>query len=277
MSKNGMLRQLKQSVLTMIEAPRASAHDLTQMTARVRGTGTASAWTATPAAAAATEPANPLRHYFDSVSEGPGIWKWLHYFEIYHRHLSRFVGQSPSLVEVGVYSGGSLGMWRHYLGEGTHIHGVDIQPDCRVYEDANTSIHIGDQGDRAFWRDFRDRVPPVDVLIDDGGHQPEQQIVTLEEMWPHLRPGGVFICEDVHGINNDFTAYVGALADQLNAFKPSFDQRVLSSPATPLQADVHSIHFYPYVVVIEKRATPLTLLSAPKHGTMWQPFRTSVA
>jgi hypothetical protein len=49
---------------------------------------------------------------------------------------------------------------------------------------ANTSIHIGDQGDREFWRAFRERVPPVDVLIDDGGHQPEQQIVTLEEMLP---------------------------------------------------------------------------------------------
>ena len=120
-------------------------------------------------------------------------------------------------------------------------------------------------------------MPPVDILIDDGGHKPEQQIVTLEQMLPHLKPGGVFICEDVHGINNDFTAYVGALADRLNAFAPAFDQHVLSSPATPLQSDVHSVHFYPYVIVIEKRAAPLTTLSAPKHGTMWQPFRTSVA
>jgi hypothetical protein len=71
----------------------------------------------------------------------------------------------------------------------------------------------------------------------------------------------------VHGINNDFTAYVGALADRLNAFTPAFDQRVFSSSATPLQSDVHSIHFYPYVVVIEKRSAPLTTFSAPKHGT----------
>ena len=277
MSRSGMLRQLQQSVRTMLEAPRASAHDLTQMTARVRGTETAGAWTVTRAEPVQEEPSDPLRSYFDSVSEGPGIWKWLHYFEIYHRHLARFVGRSPALVEVGVYSGGSLGMWRHYFGDGAHIHGVDIQPDCRAYEGPGTSIHIGDQGDREFWRAFRERVPPVDVLIDDGGHQPEQQIVTLEEMLPHLKPGGVFICEDVHGINNEFTAYVSALADRLNAFAPAFDQRVLSSSATALQSDVHSIHFYPYVIVIEKRSVPLASLSAPKHGTMWQPFRTSVA
>jgi len=261
----------------MLEAPRASAHDLTQMTARVRATEAANAWTVTHAESSRNEPDNPLRRHFDSVSEGPGIWKWLHYFEIYHRHLSRFIGQSPSIVEVGVYSGGSLGMWQQYFGDGARIHGVDIQPECRAYESPAINIHIGDQGDREFWRSFRNLVPPVDILIDDGGHKLEQQIVTLEEMLPHLKPGGVFICEDVHGVNNDFTAYVGALADRLNAFAPAFDQRVLSSPPTPLQADVHSIHFYPYVVVIEKRSTPLTLLSAPKHGTMWQPFRTSVA
>lgn len=277
MSRAGMLRQLKQSVITMLETPRASAHDLSQMPARIRGSEMASAWSGTNAGPAAEEPANPLHQYFDSVSEGPGIWKWLHYFEIYHRHLARFVGRAPALVEVGVYSGGSLGMWRHYLGDGTRIHGVDIQPDCRVYEDADTMIHIGDQGDRQFWRTFRERVPPVDILIDDGGHQPEQQIVTLEEMIPHLKPGGVFICEDVHGINNAFTAYASALADRLNAFTPEFDQRVLSSVATPLQSDLHSIHFYPYVVVIEKREASLATLSAPKHGTSWQPFRTSVA
>ena len=37
-----------------------------------------------------------------------------------------------------------------------------------------------------------------------AGHTPEQQIVTLEEMLPHLRPGGVYLCEDVHGIHHDF-------------------------------------------------------------------------
>jgi len=29
---------------------------------------------------------NPVATYFEAHKEGPGIWKWRHYFDIYHRH-----------------------------------------------------------------------------------------------------------------------------------------------------------------------------------------------
>ena len=50
-------------------------------------------WPETPAPAAADDSKpNPLRAFFDARTEGRGIWKWLHYFDIYHRHLQKFVG-----------------------------------------------------------------------------------------------------------------------------------------------------------------------------------------
>lgn len=197
--------------------------------------------------------------------------EWLHYFELYHRHLHKFIGRSVTVVEVGVYSGGSMPMWRHYLGKDCRVHGVDIQEECRVYENSHTTIHIGDQADRAFWKRFRESVPDVDVLIDDGGHQPQQQMVTLEEMLPHLRPGGVYICEDVQGSGSRFAAFAHSLANERNAFAGTSQQELDSTP-TPFQAAVHSVHLYPYVVVIEKRDSPLKRFAAPKHGTKWQPF-----
>jgi hypothetical protein len=215
---------------------------------------------------------NPLRSYFDQIQKGPGVWKWLHYFDIYHRHLSKFIGRQVTLVEVGVYSGGSMTMWKRYLGRGCRIHGVDIQEACKAYEAKQITIHIGDQGDRAFWQQFRELVPKVDVLIDDGSHLPHHQRVTLEEMLPHLRPGGVYICEDIHGTNNPFSAWVHNLADNLNAFAPMQEQTLLTTHATPFQSAIHSFHFYPYLVVIEKTATPCGQFAAPKHGSEWQPF-----
>ena len=38
------------------------------------------------------------------------------------------------MVEIGVSSGGSLEMWRTHLGAEAHIHGIDIEEACRVYE-----------------------------------------------------------------------------------------------------------------------------------------------
>lgn len=216
-------------------------------------------------------PANPLRDYFQNHKVGHGIWKWEHYFEIYHRHFSRFVGRSVNVMEIGIYSGGSLGMWRSYFGDRSHIYGVDIEEACASYQNDHTSVFIGDQADRAFWSDVKQKIRGLDILIDDGGHTPEQQQITLEEMLPFLRPGGIYLCEDVHGSFNGFAAFASAFVHELNGMT-RIPGDLLQSDVTPFQSSIHSIHFYPYVVVIEKHEVPPARLSAPKHGTAWQPF-----
>src|SRR5262245_54320107 len=76
--------------------------------------------------------ANPLEEYFDSHTQGACIRKWRHYFEIYHRHFRKFVGQNVHVLEIGIYSGGSLEMWRSYFGPQARIYGVDIEEACRA-------------------------------------------------------------------------------------------------------------------------------------------------
>jgi len=214
---------------------------------------------------------NPLRTFFDRRVQGAGIWKWTHYFDIYHRHLESFRGSAVNVVEVGVYSGGSLDMWRDYFGIAATIHGVDIAPECRAYEREQIKISIGDQADPRFWQDFKAKTPSVDVLIDDGGHTPRQQLVTLREMLPHLAPGGVYICEDIHGLHNAFATFVYGLVDHLNSSRTHRD-RPGSVPACGAQTVVESVCFYPFVTVITKTRAPVTEFLAPKHGTEWQPF-----
>lgn len=220
---------------------------------------------------------NPLEAYFDARSEGRGIWKWRHYFDIYHRHFQKFIGRQVNFLEVGVYSGGSLDLWRDYFGPGCRIFGVDIEPTCKAYEDESVKIFIGDQSDRGLWRALRQEIPSLDIVLDDGGHHPDQQIVTLEETLPYMRPGGVYVCEDVMGAPHRFAEYVSGVASGLNdsaslAHNLSDPERRLVVKATPLQSAVHSIHVYPYVVVIERTDAPVSEFVAPKHGSQWQPF-----
>jgi hypothetical protein len=220
-------------------------------------------------------PPNPLRAYFDSHEMGRGIWKWTHYFDIYHRHFSKFVGCEVHVAEVGVHSGGSLCMWRDYFGQNCRVYGVDIEETCKTYENDWTKIFVGDQADREFWKFFKEQVPVIDILIDDGGHQSNQQIVTLEEMLPHLRSGGVYLCEDTGGDMNEFNSYVYGLASHLNSFimKSHPDEKIpLACIPTPFQATIHSMHLYPFVTVIEKTNRVIDEFIAPKHGTEWQAF-----
>lgn len=211
---------------------------------------------------AKNEQENPLWDYFQNHKVGHGIWKWEHYFDIYHKHLAKFVGKKMDILEIGIYSGGSLEMWRSYFGGNCHIYGIDIEEACKEYENDYISVFIGDQESKKFWNDFKSKVEGIDVLIDDGGHTSEQQKVTLEEMLQHIRPGGVYICEDIHGTFNNFSAYATGLVNELNSM----------SNNSQFQSAIHSIHFYPYMLVIEKHLVKPKKLNAPKHGTIWQPF-----
>jgi hypothetical protein len=180
------------------------------------------------------------------------------------------------ILEIGIFSGGSLDMWHAYFGPACRVYGVDIQEACRAYENDSTTVFIGDQADRDFWRRFRRDVPTLDIVVDDGGHQPDQQAVSLEELLPHLQPGGVYVVEDLHGSGNRFGAYVSGLLQGLNTYRGIADhtnpERRKVSKAAGFQAVIESVHSYPYAVVIEKRREPLGEFVSPKHGTDWEPF-----
>ena len=209
---------------------------------------------------------NPLAEYFYN-NPGPGAFKWHHYFEIYHRHLQRFRQQSPVVLEIGVAKGGSLPMWHHYFGPGTHVIGVDIDPACRQFEDKSTTIVIGDQADRTFLATLRERFPHIDILIDDGGHTMVQQIATFEELYGHVQPDGVYLCEDMHTSlwanfgggylrQGTFLEYTKALVDRLFSWH-SREPAALTVDDFTLMT--HGMHFYDSVVVMEKRR-----MEAPK-------------
>lgn len=200
---------------------------------------------------------NPLAEYFYN-NTGPETFKWHHYFEIYHRHFARFRRRSPVVVEIGVAMGGSLLMWHDYFGPGTRVVGIDINPACRKFEDDTTTIMIGDQGDRGFLATVRDRVPHMDILIDDGGHTMAQQVATFEELYAHIQPNGIYLCEDTHTSlwpnygggylkQGTFLEHTKGLVDQLLSWH-SPDLGVGEFTLT-----THGIHFYDSVVVMEKR------------------------
>lgn len=203
---------------------------------------------------------NPLRAYFER-NPGRLINKWLHYFDVYHRHFQRFRGKPITLVEIGVYHGGSLQMWRDYFGPQARIIGVDIEDRSRQLAEPGIEIMIGNQADRNFLRNLRQQVPKIDVLIDDGGHEMYQQMVTFEEMYLGVAADGVYLIEDLHtsywkeyggGYRHpySFIEFGKMLIDQLNAWH---SRDAHSFAPTPFTESADSLHFYDSILVIEKR------------------------
>ncbi len=202
---------------------------------------------------------NPLETYFIQ-NNGKLIHKWLHYFEIYHRHFSKFRKKPVTVLEFGVFQGGSLQMWRKYFGRRARIVGVDINPKCKTLEEKGVEIYIGDQADRKFLKHLMKKIGPVDVVIEDGGHMMDQQIHTFEEVYPHVKEGGVFLIEDLHTSywkdygggymkTGSFIEYAKKIMDDINAWHSREPNKFKVNDNT---RSIGGMHVYDSIIVFDK-------------------------
>jgi hypothetical protein len=209
---------------------------------------------------------NPLEQWF--LEEDHRLTsKWSHYFDIYHRHFSRFRGRPVTLLEIGVQGGGSMEMWAHYFGPQARIIGADLSEDVRQFAAPGAELYIGDQADPDFLRDMLAKIgTPIDIFIDDGGHTMEQQRVTFEICFPALAENAVYLCEDVH--TSYWPPYGGGLLEPgsfIELMKTKIDElngwNQWGDGVTDFTGSADSIHFYDSVVVIErtKRKRPVSM------------------
>jgi len=138
----------------------------------------------------------------------------------YLAHYDRMFGpwrDAPlNLIEIGVYNGASLEMWRDFFSQ-AQIVGVDIDPRCRCHSGERIAIEIGSQADPQFLAALAERYPPF-IVIDDGSHLPEHQIFTFERLFPALQAGGCYIVEDLpqwvdRSERSSAVEYFGTLAE----------------------------------------------------------------
>ena len=163
-------------------------------------------------------------------------------------------------LEIGVFKGGSLEVWRDYLGPRATIFGIDIDPDCAAYVDAPNQVRIGSQADPKFLREIVAAMGGVDVVLDDGSHVARHQTISFATLFPLLSDGGLYMIEDTH------TSYwpgwfFGGLKRKGTAvelIKETIDDmhRWYHWQKRPSHGPVRAVHAYDSVAVIEKQATP---------------------
>lgn len=130
------------------------------------------------------------------------------YFPVYSQVFQHLRGTSCTFVETGILDGGSLFMWRNWLGDKARVVGIDLNPEAKKWEEFGFEIHIGDQGDPNFWRSILPKIGKIDAFLDDGGHQSFQQIVTVSELLRYLNNQCVVAVEDTYtSFMKDFSSH----------------------------------------------------------------------
>lgn len=158
--------------------------------------------------------------------------KHSNYFTSYEHFFSNYRNKKITFVEIGVLNGGSLFMWRNYLGPKARIIGIDLNPLAKKMEQYGFEIFIGNQSDKSFWEKTLRKIGSIDIALDDGGHTYEQQIITTESLLEGMNDGGIIVIEDTHTsyMNGfgpkkfSFINYVKTKIDQIN-YRYAFEKK----------------------------------------------------
>lgn len=188
---------------------------------------------------------------------GPVVHKWLHYLPIYDRYLARYRGTDVKMLEIGVYKGGSLHLWREYLGPKATIFGIDINPDCAAFDGIDGQVRIGSQADPVFLAAVVAEMGGIDVVLDDGSHIGRHIRASLDALFPHLAQNGLYLIEDVHTAysrrydgrfsRHNFMRLLGRLTDDMHHWYHAGGQSVAAT------ADqLVGLHIHDSLVVLEK-------------------------
>jgi len=192
-------------------------------------------------------------------NKGRIIHKWPHYFQVYDEVMAPYIGTEVRMLEIGVFRGGSLELWRRLLGEKAIIFGIDIDPQCRQYDDSNASVRIGSQDDPVFLKETVSEMGGLDIVLDDGSHVAKHQRASYETLFPLLSDGGIYIIEDMHtaywpafdgGLRRKGTAieFLKQKVDQMH--RHYYEKDSNSTEAIP---PIESIQFFDSIAVVKKR------------------------
>ena len=191
--------------------------------------------------------------------QGRIIHKWIHYLDIYERHFAPYRNTPVKFLEIGVFKGGSLELWRNYFGMTATIFGIDIDPACATYVTPPNQVRIGSQDDAHFLRSVVDEMGTPDIILDDGSHIAKHQSASFDVLFPFLREGGLYVIEDMHtsywpvpfegGYRHKGTA-IERVKDMIDDMHAWYHNKATSTPAKEW---IGAIHIYDSMVVIEKR------------------------
>jgi cephalosporin hydroxylase len=134
------------------------------------------------------------------------------YIEIYDLLLSPYRDNS-TVLEIGIAGGYSLHMWGEYF-TNSNIYGVDISPEILTNPNL-TSEKFSIIHSDATQPPFLDKIQNLtfDVIIDDGSHFLEHQVDSFNLLKHKVKVGGLYIIEDVVGLDKDKEALFEGLHD----------------------------------------------------------------
>ena len=184
------------------------------------------------------------------------------YTAIYTLYFDALRKSSFDMLEIGIgggsnneSGGGSLRMWKKYFPK-AQIIGIDIY-DKSFFDEKRIKTFVGDQSDSVFL-DALTREYNFEVIIDDGSHMSFDVVSSFLSLYPKMPSKGLYIIEDIHACFFDADKKYQGLSSieffkSLIDFIPSCTSKASFSNEKWLIDTINFIHFYPKMIIIQKK------------------------
>lgn len=214
-----------------------------------------------------------------SSKSGKVTDKWESYLHFYNELFKPLKNTKISMLEIGIQNGGSHEVWAEYFASGERFIGCDIDQKCNnlKYKDERIKLVIGNVNKESTYKQITEIKESFDIIIDDGSHLSSDIINSFLIYFPHIKPGGIYIVEDIHtlylrdwegGILNEVGAmnFFKKIIDITNYqfwkddlsiatfFRTFFDNKY--NPETITKGWIESIEFRNSIITIKKSMTP---------------------
>lgn len=119
------------------------------------------------------------------------------------------------------------------------------------------TIFAGDQADIPFLKRFlAESGGEFDIIIDDGGHHMIQQLNSFDTLFPSVKPGGIYFCEDLQtSYMSQYGGGWGVPDTMMERIKAMLDELASSEAKHDLIHDIWSIDCMKEVCAFAKKET----------------------
>lgn len=195
----------------------------------------------------------------------------------YEKLLKDWREKNIKYLEIGVFNGGSIRAMREVFQNASIIVGVDINPQCKKYEntDKNIFVEIGNGTDKNFIDSITKKYGTFDIILDDGSHTNKDVIGSFNMLFPLLNDNGLYIVEDticykspghlVSGYPNHLD-YFSSLTPYLNQWRMDSHEgikdhcvdpyKILKKTDNVLEYSIDKIEFGCSYIAIYKKVRP---------------------
>lgn len=117
----------------------------------------------------------------------------------YEEEFLKYKDKKITFLEIGIRGGGSMKLWAEYFTNCKQIIGIDVDEFALVHQFKNIE-NVEYYFTNAYTQEIADKIPKLDIFLDDGPHTLESQLDAIHYYLPKMKVGGLFLIEDVQDV-----------------------------------------------------------------------------